>query len=221
MNKKSIMSAVSFRYALLNSYKKMNIQENEVLVLLMIDLLLEQGNSFITNDMLSLKMNYSVSEIDKIVAGLMKRGYVSLETKNGKIKTSIDVLKEKAYEQFKKSMDEESSGLLSENKEKDLQDLLTYFQDKFQRTISPLEREMIGNWINAGYKKEEIQNALLDSFREEKRTIKNIDRVLRSKRMTSDFEKEGYSASSSTWDKDIEETMNIAKSMWGSDDGKK
>lgn len=215
------MSAVSFRYALLNSYKKMNIQENEVLVLLMIDLLLEQGNSFITNDMLSLKMNYSVSEIDKIVAGLMKRGYVSLETKNGKIKTSIDVLKEKAYEQFKKSMDEESSGLLSENKEKDLQDLLTYFQDKFQRTISPLEREMIGNWINAGYKKEEIQNALLDSFREEKRTIKNIDRVLRSKRMTSDFEKEGYSASSSTWDKDIEETMNIAKSMWGSDDGKK
>ncbi len=221
MNKKSIMSAVSFRYALLNSYKKMNIQENEVLVLLMIDLLLEQGNSFITNDMLSLKMNYSVSEIDKIVAGLMKRGYVSLETKNGKIKTSIDVLKEKAYEQFKKSMDEESSGLLSENKEKDLQDLLTYFQDKFQRTISPLEREMIGNWINAGYKKEEIQNALLDSFREEKRTIKNIDRVLRSKRMTSDFEKEGYTASSSTWDKDIEETMNIAKSMWGSDDGKK
>lgn len=221
MNKKSIMSAVSFRYALLNSYKKMNIQENEVLVLLMIDLLLEQGNSFITNDMLSLKMNYSVSEIDKIVAGLMKRGYVSLETKNGKIKTSIDVLKEKAYEQFKKSMDEESSGLLSENKEKDLQDLLTYFQDKFQRTISPLEREMIGNWINAGYKKEEIQNALLDSFREEKRTVKNIDRVLRSKRMTSDFEKEGYTASSSTWDKDIEETMNIAKSMWGSDDGKK
>ncbi len=221
MNKKSIMSAVSFRYALLNSYKKMNIQENEVLVLLMIDLLLEQGNSFITNDMLSLKMNYSVSEIDKIVAGLMKRGYVSLETKNGKIKTSIDVLKEKAYEQFKKSMDEESSGLLSENKEKDLQDLLTYFQAKFQRTISPLEREMIGNWINAGYKKEEIQNALLDSFREEKRTIKNIDRVLRSKRMTSDFEKEGYTASSSTWDKDIEETMNIAKSMWGSDDGKK
>ncbi len=221
MNKKSIMSAVSFRYALLNSYKKMNIQENEVLVLLMIDLLLEQGNSFITNDMLSLKMNYSVSEIDKIVAGLMKRGYVSLETKNGKIKTSIDTLKEKAYEQFKKSMDEESSGLLSENKEKDLQDLLTYFQDKFQRTISPLEREMIGNWINAGYKKEEIQNALLDSFREEKRTIKNIDRVLRSKRMTSDFEKEGYSASSSTWDKDIEETMNIAKSMWGSDDGEK
>ncbi len=215
------MSAVSFRYALLNSYKKMNIQENEVLVLLMIDLLLEQGNSFITNDMLSLKMNYSVSEIDKIVAGLMKRGYVSLETKNGKIKTSIDVLKEKAYEQFKKSMDEESSGLLSENKEKDLQDLLTYFQDKFQRTISPLEREMIGNWINAGYKKEEIQNALLDSFREEKRTVKNIDRVLRSKRMTSDFEKEGYTASSSTWDKDIEETMNIAKSMWGSDDGKK
>lgn len=215
------MSAVSFRYALLNSYKKMNIQENEVLVLLMIDLLLEQGNSFITNDILSLKMNYSVSEIDKIVAGLMKRGYVSLETKNGKIKTSIDVLKEKAYEQFKKSMDEESSGLLSENKEKDLQDLLTYFQDKFQRTISPLEREMIGNWINAGYKKEEIQNALLDSFREEKKTIKNIDRVLRSKRMTSDFEKEGYSASSSTWDKDIEETMNIAKSMWGSDDGKK
>lgn len=221
MNKKSIMSAVSFRYALLNSYKKMNIQENEVLVLLMIDLLLEQGNSFITNDMLSLKMNYSVSEIDKIVAGLMKRGYVSLETKNGKIKTSIDTLKEKAYEQFKKSMDEESSGLLSENKEKDLQDLLTYFQDKFQRTISPLEREMIGNWINAGYKKEEIQNALLDSFREEKRTVKNIDRVLRSKRMTSDFEKEGYTASSSTWDKDIEETMNIAKSMWGSDDGKK
>ncbi len=102
-----------------------------------------------------------------------------------------------------------------------MQALLSYFQDKFQRTISPLERETIGNWINAGYKKEEIQNALLDSFREGRKTVKNIDRVLRSKRMTSDFEKEGYSASSSTWDKDIEETMNIAKSMWSVDDGKK
>ena len=215
------MSAVSFRYALLNSYKKMNIQESEAIVLLMIDLLLEQGNSFITNDMLSLKMNYPSSEIDKVVAGLMKRGFVSLDTKNGKIKTSIDSLKEKVYEQFKRSMEEESIDLLSENKETDLQDLLTYFQEKFQRTISPLEREMIGDWIDAGYKKEEIQNALLDSFREGKKTVKNIDRVLRSKRMASDFEKEGYSASSSSWDKDIEETMNIAKKMWGSDDGKK
>ncbi len=218
MTKKSIMNAVSFRYVLLNSYKQMNLQEKELVVLLMIDLLLEQGNSFITNDMLSLKMNYSSAEIDKIMAGLMKRGFVLLNTKDNKIKTSIDPLKDRAYSQFKKTMEEESANLLSEEKENELKDLLSFFEDKFQRTLSPLERDMIGNWMNSNYKKEEIQNALLDAFREGKKTVKAIDRVLRSKRMAQDFEKEGYSASSSTWDKDIEETMAIAKSMWGVDE---
>ncbi len=221
MTKKSIMNAVSFRYALLDSYKRMNIMENELVVLLMIDHLLEQGNSLITNDMLSLKMNYSSSEIDKILVGLLKRGFVSMEMKDNKMRTSIDPLKEKVYAQFKKMMELENASLATEEKENVLQELCEFFESRFQRTLSPLEREMIGNWVNAGYKKQEIEDALLDAFHDGKRTVKAIDRVLRSKRMTQDFEKEGYSASSSSWDKDIEETMAIAKAMWGSDDGKK
>lgn len=218
MTKRSIMNAVSFRYALLDSYKGMNISESELTVLLMIDHLLEQGNLLITNDALSLKMNYSSSEIDRILSGLMKRNFVRMEIKGNKVRTSIDPLKEKVYSEFKKKMELENAAMVSEEKEKTLQDLNQFFESHFQRTLSPLERGMIGSWLSAGYQKQEIEDALLDAFRDGKRAVNAIDRVLRSKRMSQDFEKEGYSASSSSWDKDIEETMEIAKSMWGKDD---
>lgn len=221
MKKTSIMNAINFEYALLDCYRALNINEKELIILLMIDHLLEQGNSLITADMLLLKTNFVADEIDNVLGGLMKRQFVKMEMKNNKMQTSIDILKEKVYSEFKKTMDLENFSLLSEEKETTLKKINEFYESHFQRTLSPLERETIKKWVNAGYKENEIEDSLLDAFRDGKRTINAIDRVLRSKRMLQDFEKEGYSASSSSWDKDIEETMAIAKKMWGVDDEKK
>ena len=59
------MEALDFRYLLLEYYKKLRLSENEVMVILMIDHLLEQKNTLITPDLLSLKMNI-VAKIYKL-----------------------------------------------------------------------------------------------------------------------------------------------------------
>lgn len=215
------MNAVSFRYAFLDSYKKMNIQENELAVLLMIDHLLEQGNNYVTSDMLSLKMNYSVDAIDKTMASLMSRGLLSIDCDEKGLKTSIDGLKDKVYAQFKKEMEYESANQVNSEKEKTLQELNALFEEKFQHTLSPLDRSTIANWVSSGFKKEEIKDSLLDAMSLNKATVKSVDRILKSKRRENDFQKEGYSASNGpedSWDKDIEETIDLAKKMWGSDE---
>ena len=79
----------------------------------------------------------------------------------------------------------------------------------------------MGDWLEAGYRDEEIQDALLDALKERKKTIRAVDKILRAKRRDDDIRKEGASAVNDNWDKDIEKTMEIAKAMWGGDDGKK
>ena len=59
--------AIDIRYILLENYKKMGITENELAVIFMIQHLLDQGNSFITQELLALKMTLPIADIDRII----------------------------------------------------------------------------------------------------------------------------------------------------------
>jgi DNA replication protein len=221
MAKNSLYSAVSFRYALLDCYKKLNLSEQELVVILMIDHLLEQGNSLVTADLLSIKMNYAVKDIDKTMVGLMNRGLLSYDTSDKSMRTSLDALKNQVYVQFQQSVEREQIDLMSKEKADRLSALISFFETKLCRSLSPLETQTMGDWLEAGYQDQEIQDSLLDALKERKKTIRAVDKILRAKRRDSDLSKEGATAVNDTWDKDIEKTMEIAKAMWGDDSGKK
>ena len=70
----SQMDAIDYRYLLIEHYKKLRLSENELCVLLLIQQLLQQKNTLITPDLLSMKMNLEVKEIDKIFVSLIERG---------------------------------------------------------------------------------------------------------------------------------------------------
>ena len=63
----SQMDAIDYRYLLIEYYKKLRISENELSVILMIDHLLQQKNTLITPDLLSMRMNLDSKDIDKIL----------------------------------------------------------------------------------------------------------------------------------------------------------
>ncbi|MFA6619820.1 MAG: DnaD domain protein [Bacilli bacterium] len=221
MAKNFLYSAVSFRYALLDCYKKLNISEEELVILLMIDHLLEQGNTLVTADLLSMKMNYAPSDIDRIMVGLVNRGLLSYDTSEKNMRTSLDELKNQVYVLFQKSVEREQINLMSKEKAGRLSSLISFYEAKLCRSLSPLETQTMGDWLEAGYKDEEIQDALLDALKERKKTIRAVDKILRAKRRDDDIRKEGASAVNDNWNKDIEKTMEIAKAMWGGDDSKK
>ena len=214
------MDAVDFRYLLLENYKRLGISEEKVLTLLMVDHLLRGGNYFVTSDLLSLKMNYKPSQCDALLASLMKDGYLSYETMEGKMRTSLDPLKKKLYAQFQSDISRAKASLNSAEKTEKLSRLYAYFEKRLNRTLSPLENDMIDTWLNDAYGEEAIEDALENALFKGKKTMKAVDKELRTRRGSEDIAKEGYTGVSDYWDKDIERTIELAKQKWKEDEEK-
>lgn len=218
MNNKTLLEAVDFVTVLLDTYKKFQITEMELVVILETNHLIQQGNTLVTGDLLSMKMNLAPKEIEKIIVSLCNKSYLSYEIEDGKTITSIDGLKNKIYASFRKSIQAEQSNLMNEERNNRLSSLIVFAQDKLGRTLTPLEMETLGEWIDALFKDEEIRTAILEAVASNKNNFRAIDKILRTNRKDKDFAKEGNSAVSSSWNLPVEETLEIAKKMWEDDD---
>jgi DNA replication protein len=217
------LQAVDFRFILLDDYKKLGISENELAVIMMVDHLLRRGNDLVTADLLSLKMNYKTAEIDGILVSLVKKDLLAYETspEHAGMRTSLEPLKKKLYKQFDLDLAKDRANLLSAERAEMLNRLYAQFEKRLNRTLSPIELDTISSWLDDGYDETAIKNALEDALAAGKRTLKAIDKILRSARARSDIAKEGYTTVNDRWNQDIEKTIEIAKTKWVDDDDKK
>lgn len=212
------MEALDFRYLLFEHYKKIGLNENEVMIILVIDHLLEQKNKFITADLLSLKMSLSTSEIDKILVKLINRNYLEYITSKQSIKTSLEPLRKKLYNEFQKTLAKEQEANNSKIRNATLKNIYAIFEKELSRTLSPLEFSMISEWLNYGYSEEMIINALKEALSKKRKSFRSIDKILLSWQARDDLEKEGFTAVSDQWKDNIEETIKIAQTKWIDDD---
>ncbi len=212
--KNPYQNVVPFSYVMLETYKKLGVTDEEAIVILMIDHLLNQGNSFINADMLSLKMGKSPNEINSIMDSLLKKGLL-LYVMKGKMETSLAPLSEKCYSLFGEMIERQRSMTLGDETANSLSEIISFFEDKLSRTLSPLEKDSLSEWLHSSYSVEEIKNALLDTLKTGKKTIRAIEKTLKARRKEDDLLKEGASAINDNWDKDIEETIAITKKIWG------
>jgi DNA replication protein len=214
-NQVQIEKVISFRLALLDSYKKLGLNENEAMVILLIDYLLSQGNSLITSDLLSLKMTLQPEEIDGILVELLNKKYLSYKTEEGKLVTSIENIRKIVYSEMKKTLTWEVKKESVQKDESLISDLYSLYEDKASQPLSPLEKDTIVSWLKNGYSEEEIKNAVLDTARFKKLTIREVERTLKAKRRAKDLSEEGVSAIKDNYDKSIAETLENAKKLWG------
>ena len=209
---------IDFRHLLLDSYKVMGLSEDELATILMVDHLTKLGNDLITADVLALKMSMKSKKIDGVLSSLIDKGLLTYETTRGKMRTSLEPLRKKLYKQFQAKLEKDKVNLVSEEREKILTRLYSYFEKRLNRTLSPLENDMINNWLDDSYTEDDIRNALEDAIAKNKKSFKSIDKLLRMGRVKSDFDKEGYSGVSEHWNQDIERTIEIAKTKWIDDE---
>ena len=207
------MEALDFRYLLLEYYKKLRLSENEVMVILMTDHLLEQKNTLITPDLLSLKMNISSKELDKILVSLLERDLIVYDM-GKKVKVSLKSLHKKLYETFQVALSKEQESLVSEKKAAYLKNIYEVFEKQLNRTLSPLEFSMIGEWVNDGFDDETIIRALNEALAKGKKTIRSVDRILVQYKAKEDMEKTGMSNVKEVWDDDMESLLEVAKAKW-------
>ena len=216
MKKNSVFGAVSFRYVLLDHYKKLGISEMELVVLLMFDHLMEQGNEVPTADMMSLKMNLSPAEIDGILADLYRRGLISFDTKTSRF--SLDPLMEKLSGAFAKSMTYEKEKRLNEEREERLAGLYEFIESRWERTLTPIEKATVSDWVDANYSDKEIHSAVRDGLNQNKVNVRYVGQRLRAIRRVDDIAEEGYSAVDENWNTPIGESLEQSQKKWEDED---
>ncbi len=209
----SQMDAIDYRYLLIEHYKKLRLTENELCVLLMIDQLLQQKNTLITPDLLSLKMTLDVKEIDKILVGLIERGLIQFDT-GKKIKVSLKPLNKKLFKLFQEEMAQDLEERNNKERAASIEKVQKTFQAELKSELSPLEKSMISDWLAHGFAADQIIEAMRDCLSKGKKTFKSIDKLLYQWQTRDDIQKTGLSATSDKWDKNIEETLKIAKAKW-------
>ncbi len=211
-----ITEAIDFRYLLIDNYKRLGLNENELAVIFVVDFLIDQGNPFITADYLSLKMSLDVKEIDKILASLLKKDLIEYVSQGKKTVTTLNPLKNKLYKEFQLSFDLEQNS--KEDKNDRLGNIYSQFEELLQRNLTPVEFSKIREWISFGYSDEMLINACKEAVNRGKKSLRSIDKILLQWMARDDVETDGMTPIRKDWNKNLEETIRIAKTPWIKDD---
>ncbi len=203
---------IDWKSLLLANYKTLDIKEEEVLIILMVDYCLNNGETVITPDVLALKMNYDQSTIDKYLSGLFNKGFITLDqNEEGKLQTSLNGLK---YILISNFLTVEKT---IEKKEKDLakeKNIFEVFENKFGRPLSFIEMETMNKWFEEGIEDDKILLALQEAIKAKKKNIRYIDKILLEWRQQAERKEEGYTTITDNWHKNIKETNEIANLSW-------
>lgn len=193
-----------WKITLVNNYKKMDLNENELAVIFVVDSLLNQGETFITPDMLSLKMTLPFEEIDNCFTGLIKRCYLSIDKD---FKLSIDNLINLLKTKYQDDI------VIEEQKEEN-PELIYLFENEFARALSEAEVNTINDWVKNGNTMEKIKEALNIATIAKAKSIRYIDKILIDWQRKEEYHKHGKSAMSDKWGRNLEETLEIANINW-------
>ena len=209
-----ITEAIDFRYLLIENYKKLKINENELATIFVIDHLISQGNPFVTADLLSLKMSLDIKEIDTILAKLITKGLFEYKTVGKQTVASLEPLKQKLYREFQIFFSKEEEETSSQRISEELENIYTNYEKLLSRALSPVEISKIHEWVTYGYSDKLIIDALKEAISKGKKTLRSVDKILLTWSQRDDLESEGHTPLNSEWDKNLEETIRIAKIPW-------
>lgn len=205
------LEVVDWKKLLLEYYKSLYLNEEDVMVLYMLDLCINQGTSFVTPDILSLKMNYSMQIIEKSFVNLMSRGYISnSQDENNKFITSLNGIKTVLIHQFFLDNQKEKNKVSNEEQSS----IYLLFENEFARPLTSFEIDIIRDWVGQGFTIDKIKYALAEAIRAKVKSIRYVDKVLLNLKQQEERVKEGNTTISNKWRKDISETMELAKATW-------
>ncbi|MBO0472591.1 DNA replication protein DnaD [Enterococcus sp. DIV0840] len=164
----------------IENYQKIGLTDEEFLFWLQLFRSQAKGDLFPDLAEISQMMGKPIDVIYKLMNQLVSRGFLIIETKQNDqgqmmdtydllpIFEKIDVLQQKQTEKQKEVTSEET-----------IKQLYQGFEKEFGRQLSPIELEMIGQWLETDhYQPELIRLALREAVLNQAYSLKYIDRIL-------------------------------------------
>ena len=164
---------------LFNNYKKLNILEEELIVIMFI---IGLGNKIEYNpSLLVTELNMDKLKVMKIINSLKEKNLLDIETvRNGKV-TSEYITLSLLYDKL--------VNIVMDNKDDSVpvnSSIFSVFEEELGRTLSPMEYEHIKGWVNMAKNEELIRAALSEAVLNGVSSFRYIDTIL------NDWVKKGY-----------------------------
>ena len=154
-----------------NNYKRLNITEEELVILIFI---IDLGNKISYNpDIFVNELNIEKFKVMELLNSLYEKKLINIIVEKNKFnKTeefiSLDLLYNKILNLFKETKDNNIENT----------DIFSVFEKEFGRTISPMEYEIIKGWINDKFSYELIIEALKEAVYNQVTNLNYIDKIL-------------------------------------------
>lgn len=160
---------------LLKNYKSLNITEEELIILIV---LINEGEKIIYNPtLLTEELDFDKYKGMQLLNDLTEKNIISIKLENnnqGKKEEYIylDLLYNKLFNIL---LNQSSTSEESNTKQNDI---FSLFEQELGRTISPMEVEIIKEWLHDGISEELIKEALKEAIYNNVRNLKYVDRIL-------------------------------------------
>ncbi len=167
---------IDYRALVLAFYHRLELTEQEAIALIRLNSLLDDKQEIIKPAKFSKWLSLSVKETEQLLESLMNKGYLQIkliETSNGKEKEvfDIDFFLLKVIDLLEKTQRKTYQNYLSE--------VLVYLEDTLQSTLSPLDAELVSDWVlKESYPFEMIKDATLKALKSNYPSIRRIDQIL-------------------------------------------
>ncbi|GAB7387566.1 DNA replication protein DnaD [Bacillaceae bacterium] len=172
----------SFSNLLLKYYKKLGLNDGQMMLLLHILAFKGEGKEFPTVAELEERMSAEPAEVVSMLQHLVKNGFLAIEehvdpfTGVRSEAYSLEPFYRKIGARLAEEFPPPRKGAAAEKGE---DSLYTLFEEEFGRPLSPMECETLASWEEQdGYSKELIKAALKEAVISGKPSFKYIDRIL-------------------------------------------
>lgn len=152
---------------LFTNYKKIGITDQELIFITYI----LNTNTIFNPKQISEDLSIDLNQIMENMENLSSKGIIKLETKKlGNIRNEVINL-DGLYDKLAFTM-------LGEEKKEETPDVYSLFEKEFGRTLSPMEYEIIGAWIENGTSEETIKLALKEAVYNKANSLRYIDKII-------------------------------------------
>ena len=149
------------------NYKKLNITEKELIFLIYII----NNNEVFNPKQISNDLNINLNETMETMETLSTKGLIKLEVQKKGTMRNEYINTNGLYEKL-------VFNITNEKKEEQNTNIYTIFETEFGRTISPMEYEIIGAWLESGTSEETIVLALKEATYNGVSNLRYIDKII-------------------------------------------
>lgn len=156
--------SISIPTILLTNYKKLKITDKELILIIYLINNTEFDPERISND-----LELKVPEVLKMIDDLSKKDILKIKMTTGNVCEEKIILDE-LYNKI--------ALLIINEKEEKQTTIYDKFEEEFARTLSPMEYEIIGAWLDNNYTEEIIEEALKEAIYNGVTNLRYIDKIL-------------------------------------------